>query len=71
MFSRQDWNYHDIFENIENIENIMIFFWIFVIFSIFSSKMKISNKLYNYGCNTLVQYLMSYQSFLPYVKISF
>ena len=33
-------------------------------------KMKISNKLYNNGCNTLMQYLMtiSYQSFVPYVK---
>jgi len=37
--------------------------------------MKISNKLYNNGCNTLMQYLMtvSYQSFVPYVnlKLSF
>jgi len=32
--------------------------------------MKISNKLYNNGYNTLMQYLMSisYQSFVPYVK---
>jgi len=32
--------------------------------------MKISNKLFNNGCNTLMQYLMtvSYQSFVPYVK---
>jgi len=43
---------------------------IFDIFDIFP-KMKISNKLYNNGCNTLMQYLMtiSYQSFVPYVKI--
>jgi len=32
--------------------------------------MKISYKLYNNGCNTLMQYLMtiSYQSFVPHVK---
>jgi len=42
---------------------------IFDIFDIFL-KMKISNKLYNNGCNTLMQYLVtiSYQSFVPYVK---
>ena len=47
----------------------MIFFDIFDIFQ----KMKISTKLYNNGCNTLMQYLMTirYQSFVPYVKISF
>jgi len=35
--------------------------------------MKIPNKLYNNECNTLMQYLMtsSYQSFVPYVKLSF
>jgi len=39
------------------------------IFDIFQ-KMKISNKLYNNGYNTLMQYLMtiSYQSFVPNVK---
>jgi len=44
----------------------MIFFDIF-------QKIKISNKLYNNGCNTLMQYLMtiSYQSFVPYVKTYF
>ena len=48
---------YDIFENIE-----------------ISKKSKISRcKLYNNGCNTLMQYLMtiSYQSFVPYVKTSF
>ena len=53
----------------------MIFFYIFQTFNIFDifQKRKILNKLYNNGCNTLIQYLMttSYQSFLPYVKISF
>jgi len=33
----------------------MIFFYIFDIFQ----KMQISNKLYNNGCNTLMQYLMT------------
>jgi len=39
------------------------------IFDIFQ-KMEILNKLYNNGCNTLMQYLMtiSYQSFVPHVK---
>jgi len=39
------------------------------IFDIFQ-KVKISNKLYNNGCNTLMQYLItiSYQSFVPCVK---
>jgi len=48
---------------------IIDIFGIFDIFDIFQ-KMKISNKLYNNGCNTLMQYLMtiSYQSFVPYVK---
>ena len=43
----------------------MIFFYFFDIFQ----KVKISNKLYNNRCNTLMQYLMtiSYQSFVPYV----
>jgi len=67
------------FAFIERLEN-MIFskiskygiyekYHIFDIFDIFQ-KMKISNKLYNNGCNTLMQYLMtiSYQSFVPYVK---
>jgi len=47
----------------------MIFFIFFDIFDIFK-KIKISNKLYNNGRNTLMQYLMtiSYQSFVPYVK---
>jgi len=42
---------------------------IFDIFDIFQ-KMKISNKLYKNGINTLMQYLMtiSFQSFVPYVK---
>jgi len=45
----------------------MIFLYIFYIFDIFQ-KIKISNNLYNNGCNTLMQYLMtiSYQSFVPY-----
>jgi len=42
------------------------------IFDIFDNfqKIKISNKLYNNGCNTLMQYSMtiSYQSFVPYAK---
>jgi len=44
-----------------------IYFYIFDIFQ----KIKISNKLYNNGCKTLMQYLMTfnYQSFVPYVKI--
>jgi len=44
--------------------------YIFYIFDIFQ-KMKISNKLYNNGCNTLMQYLMtiSYQSLVPYIKM--
>jgi len=39
---------------------------IFDILNIFQ-KMKIANKLYNSGCNTLMQYLMTitYQSFVP------
>jgi len=39
------------------------------IFDIFQ-KMEILNKLYNNGCNTLMQYLMtiSNQSFVPYIK---
>jgi len=45
----------------------MIFFDIFDTFDMFDilQKMKISNKLYNNGCNTLMQYLktISYQSF--------
>jgi len=47
----------------------MIFFYFFDIFQ----KVKISNKLYNNRCNTLMQYLMtiSYQSFVPYVKTLF
>jgi len=59
--------YH-IFENIK-ISKISCFFDIFDIFDIFQ-KMKIPNKLYNNGCNTLMQYLMtiSYQSFVSYVK---
>jgi len=63
------------------LQNIMIFSKISKyqkynkcdIFDIFQ-KMKISNKLYNNGCNTLMQYLMtlSYQSFVPYtLKFSF
>ena len=78
--------YHDIFENIKNIKNIklelqvdieniknikniMMCIDIFDTLDIFQ-KMKISNKLYNNGCNTLMQYLVtiSYQSFVPYVK---
>jgi len=49
--------YHDIFENIKKYHDIF-------------QKIKISNKLYNNGCNTLMQYLMtvSDQSFVPYVK---
>jgi len=49
-------NYHDIFDICD-------------IFDIFQ-KMKMSNKLYNNGCNMLMQYLMtiSYQSFVPYAK---
>jgi len=60
--------YH-IFENIKNMKNIKIFFDIFDNFDIFKN-MKIPNKLYNNGCNTLMQYLMSisYLSFVPYVK---
>ena len=48
----------------------MIFFYIFDIFDIFDTfqKKKMSNKLYNNRCNTLMQYLISYQSFVPYVK---
>jgi len=48
------------------ISKISCFFDIFDIFQ----KMKIPNKLYNNGCNTLMQYLMtiSYQSFVSYVK---
>jgi len=44
-------------------------FDIFDIFDIFQN-MKILNTLYNNGCNTLMQYLMtiSYQSLVPYVK---
>ena len=42
---------------LENIKN-MIFSIFFDIFDIFQ-KMKISNKLYNNGCNTLMQYLMT------------
>ena len=56
-------------------QNIMIFFYIFEIFDTFDifdifQKTKISNKLYNNGCNTLMQYLMtiSYKSFVPYVR---
>jgi len=47
----------------------MILFDIFDILDIFQ-KMKISNKLCNNGCNTLMQYLMtiSYQSFVPYAR---
>jgi len=47
----------------------MIFFYIYDIYDIFQ-KIEISNKLYNNGCNTLMQYLMtiSYQSFVPYAK---
>jgi len=60
------------YQNIENIKNIVIFFYIFDIFDIFDifQKMKISNELYNNGCNTLMQYLMtiSNHSFVPYVK---
>jgi len=43
-----------------------IFFDIFDIFGIFQN-MKISNKLYNNECNTLMQYLttISYHSFVP------
>jgi len=48
------------------MKNIMIFFknifYIFFdIFDIFDNfqKMKISNKLHNNGCNTLIQYLMT------------
>jgi len=56
----------------ENIENIQKYHDIFDIFDIFQ-KTKISKKLYNNGSNTLMQYLMtiSYQSFVPYAKISF
>ena len=62
------------------MENIMIFSKIskyrkckkiiFLIFFDILQKIKISNKLYNNRCNTLMQYLMtiSYQSFEPYVK---
>jgi len=48
----------------------MIFSIFFDIFAIFQ-EMKISSKLHNNGCNTLMQYLMtiSYQSFVLYVKI--
>ena len=70
--------YHDIFENIKisQISKLSWYFFIFSIlsiFSIFSRKTKILNKLYNNGCNTLMQYLMtiSYQSFVPYVKTCF
>ena len=51
--------YHDSFDILD----------IFDIFNI-CQKMKISNKLYNNGCNTLMQYLMtiSYQSFVSHVK---
>ena len=47
----------------------IIIFDTFDLFDIFQKK-KISNKLYNNGCNTLMQYLMtiSYQSFVPHVK---
>ena len=51
------------------------YYYILYIFDIFDNfdifqKMKISNKLYNNGCNTLMQYLMTitYQSFVRYVK---
>jgi len=51
--------YHDIFDIFDIFDNFDIF-----------QKMKISNKLHNNGCNTLMQYLMtiSYQSFVPHVK---
>ena len=79
------WNFHYPREQLisnrvteSGLENIMIFskiskyhniFDIFDIFGIFQ-KMKISDKLYNNGCNTLMQYLMtiSYQLFVTYVK---
>ena len=68
------------------VENIVIFskiskyrkyekyryFYIFDIFDIIDifQKMKISNKLYNNGCNTLMQLMtISYQSFVPYVNL--
>ena len=59
--------YHDIFENI-TISKISKYHY-FYIFDIFQ-KMKMLNNLYNNGCNTLMQYLMtiSYQSFVSYAK---
>ena len=56
-----------IFSKISNCRKYQKYHDIFYIFDIFQ-KMKISNKLYYNGCNTLMQYLMtiSYQSFVPY-----
>jgi len=57
MIFRKYQKYHDICD-------------IFDIFDIFQ-EMKILNKLYNDGCNTLKQYVFNdytYQLFLPYVK---
>jgi len=51
----------------------MIFYiFIFDIFDAFQ-KMKILNKLYNNGCNTLMQYLItiSYQTFVHTLKLGF
>ena len=63
------------YQNIENITKYHDIFYIFEIFDTFDifdifQKTKISNKLYNNGCNTLMQYLMtiSYKSFVPYVR---
>jgi len=55
-----------IFSKISKYRKYQKYHDIFDIFDIFQ-KMKISNKLYNNGCNTLMQYLMiiSYQSFVP------
>ena len=58
-----------IFSKISKYRKYTKYHDIFYIFDIFQ-KTKISSKLYNNGCNTLIQYSMtiSYQSFVPYVK---
>jgi len=57
-----------IFSKISKYRKYQKYHDIFDIFDIFQ-ELKICNKLYNNGCNTLMQYLMtiSYQSFVPYV----
>ena len=56
-----------IFSKISKYRKYTKYHDIFYIFDIFQ-KTKISSKLYNNGCNTLMQYSMtiSYQSFVPY-----